>query len=118
MRGHGMGSYDYIVVGGGAAGSVVAGELSKTGADVLLVEAGGSDSVPTVGNPSIWFYNVGGALDLPRFFSDSLVWQDPLPITSHRPARALITAVRGNFCSESTSVVDSVRCMGFGVKTI
>jgi hypothetical protein len=30
----------------------------------------------------------------------------------------VITAVRGNFCSESTSVVDSVRCMGFGVKTI
>ena len=29
--------YDYIVVGGGAAGSVVAGELSKTGAEVLLV---------------------------------------------------------------------------------
>jgi hypothetical protein len=29
-----------------------------------------------------------------------------------------ITAVRGNFCGESTSVVDSVRCMGFGVKTI
>ncbi|HEX3854550.1 MAG TPA: GMC family oxidoreductase N-terminal domain-containing protein [Polyangiaceae bacterium] len=57
------GSYDYIVVGGGAAGSVVAGELSKTGADVLLVESGGADSAPTIDNPSIWFYNVGGALD-------------------------------------------------------
>jgi choline dehydrogenase len=57
------GSYDYIVVGGGAAGSVVAGELSKTGAEVLLVESGGVDSAPTIGNPSIWFYNVGGALD-------------------------------------------------------
>jgi choline dehydrogenase len=57
------GSYDYIIVGGGAAGSVVAGELSKTGADVLLVESGGVDSAPTINNPSIWFYNVGGALD-------------------------------------------------------
>jgi choline dehydrogenase len=57
------GSYDYIVVGGGAAGSVVAGGLSKTGADVLLVESGGVDSAPTIKNPSIWFYNVGGPLD-------------------------------------------------------
>jgi choline dehydrogenase len=63
MTDHSTGSYDYIVVGGGAAGSVVAGELSKTGADVLLVESGGIDSAPTIGNPSIWFYNVGGALD-------------------------------------------------------
>src|SRR5258708_2241496 len=57
------GSYDYIVVGGGAAGSVVAGELSKTAVDVLLVESGGGASAPTIGNPSIWFYNVGGPLD-------------------------------------------------------
>ena len=57
------GSYDYIVVGAGASGSVVAAELSKTGADVLLVESGGADEAPTIGNPSIWFYNVGGPLD-------------------------------------------------------
>ncbi len=57
------GSYDYIIVGGGAAGSVIAGELSKTGAQILLVESGGVDSAPTIGNPSVWFYNVGGPLD-------------------------------------------------------
>ena len=57
------GSYDYIVVGAGASGSIIAGELSKTGAEVLVVESGGSDDAPTIGNPSIWFYNVGGALD-------------------------------------------------------
>src|SRR6266478_1488772 len=57
------GSYDYIVVGGGAAGSVVAGELSKTGVEVLLIESGGVDSAPTISNPSIWFYNVGGPMD-------------------------------------------------------
>jgi len=56
-------SYDYIIVGGGAAGSVVAGELSKTGAETLLVESGGMDDAPTIGNPSIWFYNVGSPLD-------------------------------------------------------
>jgi len=57
------GTYDYIIVGAGAAGCVVAGELSKTGAQVLLIESGGVDSAPTITNPSIWFYNVGGDLD-------------------------------------------------------
>jgi choline dehydrogenase len=56
-------SYDYIVIGAGASGSVIAGELSRTGADVLVVEAGPTDAAPTIGNPSIWFYNVGGPLD-------------------------------------------------------
>src|SRR5580693_2030130 len=56
-------SYDYIVVGAGAAGSVVAGELSKTGAQVLAIESGPADTAPTIGNPSVWFYNVGSPLD-------------------------------------------------------
>jgi choline dehydrogenase len=57
------GAYDYIVIGAGASGAVLAGELSKTGAKVLVVESGGADTAPTIGNPSIWFYNIGGALD-------------------------------------------------------
>ena len=56
-------SYDYIIVGAGSAGSVLAGELSKTGAEVLLVEDGGQDNAPTISNPSVWFYNLGGPLD-------------------------------------------------------
>jgi choline dehydrogenase len=56
-------AYDYIVVGGGAAGSVIAGELSKTGAEVLVVESGPMDDAPTIGNPSVWFYNIGSPLD-------------------------------------------------------
>lgn len=50
--------YDYIVVGAGAAGSVLAAELSASGAQVLVVESGGPDDAPTIMNPSIWFYNV------------------------------------------------------------
>jgi choline dehydrogenase len=56
-------AYDSIVVGAGASGCVVAGELSKTGATVLVIEAGGDDSAPTIANPSIWFYNLGGPGD-------------------------------------------------------
>ncbi len=56
-------SYDYLIVGAGAAGCVLASELSASGAHVLLIEAGGTDDAPTVLNPSVWFYNVGGPLD-------------------------------------------------------
>ena len=55
--------YDYIVVGAGAVDSVLAAELSASGAQVLVIESGGSDDAPTIMNPSIWFYNVGGPLD-------------------------------------------------------
>jgi len=60
---HEEGQYDFIVVGAGAAGSVLAAELSASGANVLVIESGGSDNAPTVANPSVWFYNVGGPLD-------------------------------------------------------
>jgi len=56
-------AYDYIIVGSGSSGSVIAGELSKTGADILIIEAGGLDSAPTISNPSIWFYNIGSDFD-------------------------------------------------------
>jgi choline dehydrogenase len=56
-------AYDYIVVGSGASGAVIAGELAKTGAEVLVIESGGEDTGPTVTNPSIWFYNVGSPFD-------------------------------------------------------
>jgi choline dehydrogenase len=55
--------YDYIVVGAGAAGSVLGAELSASGAQVLIIESGGPDDAPTIMNPSIWFYNVAGPLD-------------------------------------------------------
>jgi choline dehydrogenase len=56
-------TYDYIVVGAGSAGSVVAAELASSGAQVLIVESGGNDDAPTILNPSIWFYNLGSPLD-------------------------------------------------------
>src|SRR6266576_911179 len=58
-----QGKYDFIVVGAGAAGSVLAAELSASGAHVLVIESGGTDDAPTILNPSVWFYNVGGPLD-------------------------------------------------------
>ena len=56
-------SYDYVIVGAGAAGCVLASDLSASDTSVLLIESGGTDDAPTVLNPSVWFYNVGGPLD-------------------------------------------------------
>src|ERR1700680_290249 len=55
--------YDFIVVGAGASGSGLAAELAGSGAQVVVVQSGGPDDAPTIANPSIWFYNVGGPLD-------------------------------------------------------
>lgn len=51
-RTHAQESFEYVVIGGGSAGSVVAGRLAEAGKKVLLLEAGGSDHTPTVWFPA------------------------------------------------------------------
>ena len=43
-----MSSYEYVIVGAGSAGCLLANRLSAGGARVLLLEVGGSDRRPEV----------------------------------------------------------------------
>jgi choline dehydrogenase len=57
-------NFDFIVCGAGPSGSVVAARLAENSqVRVLLIEAGGSDDVPQVMNPSEWPSNLGSERD-------------------------------------------------------
>jgi choline dehydrogenase len=56
--------YDFIVCGSGSSGSVVARRLAENpNVNILLVEAGGTDDLPSVADPGQWFQNMGSELD-------------------------------------------------------
>jgi choline dehydrogenase len=59
-----MDTYDYIVVGAGSAGCALVGTLAvDSSARILLIEAGGHDTAASVGDPRLWFTNLGTELD-------------------------------------------------------
>src|SRR4030081_2289815 len=56
--------YDFIVCGSGSSGSVVARRLAENAEiSVLLLEAGGSDDMPSIREAGQWPLNIGSERD-------------------------------------------------------
>ena len=79
--------FDYIIVGGGSAGSVTASKLIKNGASVLVIEEGGKNTNPLLKMPAGWIPMLDGSPYL-KFFKS--IPQPQLNNRQHDIAQAKI----------------------------
>ena len=100
MASNGQNTYDYIVVGAGAAGCAVANRLSEDpGTTVLLLEAGGPDSSPLIHMPA----------GFTKLTSDNVNWGFSTVPQKHVNQREMHYP-QGRTLGGSTSVSCSIVC--------
>lgn len=65
-------AYDYIIIGTGSAGAACAHQLAKTGANILVLEAGRNDDLEEVHDSRLWAASLG---------TDATKWFETEPST-------------------------------------
>ncbi|EOD06446.1 choline dehydrogenase [Emiliania huxleyi CCMP1516] len=94
-------SADYVIVGAGSAGCVLANRLSRTGASVLLLESGGAGGETSFDRPSL-LSRLPTALALPMHF-EGYNWgylAEPEPVLRGRR----VTCPRGKGLGGSSAI--------------
>ncbi|HET9256247.1 MAG TPA: NAD(P)-binding protein [Pseudonocardiaceae bacterium] len=113
-----MRGYEYVVVGAGTAGCVLAARLSADGVRVLLLEAGGARALESMAIPPAW----------PTLMGSSADWADqtvPQQVTGTRVAwprprvGRVVIDQRDELRARASSQLrrlDHGRCEGLGVR--
>ena len=93
---------DYVIVGAGSAGCVMAYRLSEAGHSVIVIEFGGSDAGPLIQMPGALSY----PMNMPRY--DWGYWSEPEPYLGGRQ----LACPRGKVIGGSSSINGMVYVRG------